>query len=78
MLGVIKKGKKAPKAQDKNPKYYKKLADHHLFKLLSGNPHAIILSAPLIGTIKCKESKEKMKLIDLYQMLNSKKMHEIL
>jgi len=60
--------------KDKQPvkiQYYKKLADHHLFRLLSGNPHAIVLSAPLIGT-------DKMKLIDLYKTLNSKEMHEIL
>lgn len=46
-----------------------KLVDHNLFKLLGGNPHAIILAAPLLQKIKLKE---------LYQLLNSKEMHDVL
>ena len=45
------------------------LAEHHLFKILGGNPHAIILAAPLLI---------RMKLKDLYMLLNSKEMHEVL
>ncbi len=45
------------------------LSDHNLFKLLGGNPHAIILAAPLLM---------KMDLKSLYQLLNSKEMHEVL
>jgi GTP cyclohydrolase II len=37
--------------------------------LLGGNPHAIILAAPILM---------KMKLKELYLMLNSKEMHEML
>jgi len=40
-----------------------------LFKLLGGNPHAIILAAPILL---------KMTLKELYMLLNSKEMHEIL
>lgn len=39
------------------------LANHHMFKLLAGNPHAIILAAPLL--IK------KRRLVDVYNLLNS-------
>lgn len=69
-----KKKRDSKLKKDKSPQktqYYKKLADHHLFKIFSGNPHAIVLAAPLIGT-------DKMRLIDLYKTLNSKEMHEIL
>lgn len=45
------------------------LNDHHLFKLLSGNPHAIILAAPILL---------KMSLKELYMLLNSKEMHDVL
>ena len=45
------------------------LADHHLFKILGGNPHAIILAAPILIRMKLKE---------LYLLLNSKEMHEVL
>jgi hypothetical protein len=37
--------------------------------LFGGNPHAIILAAPLLM---------KMKLKELYMLLNSKEMHEVL
>jgi len=40
-----------------------------LFKILSGNPHAIILAAPILI---------KMTLKELYLLLNSKEMHEVL
>jgi hypothetical protein len=38
------------------------LAEHHLFKILAGNPHAIILAAPLLL---------KQSLLQLYNLLNS-------
>ena len=50
-------------------KKVKDLQEHHLFKILGGNPHAIILAAPLLI---------RMKLKDLYLLLNSKEMHEVL
>jgi len=40
------------------------LSKHHLFKILAGNPHAIILAAPLL-------LKNKTTLKDLYILLNS-------
>jgi hypothetical protein len=45
------------------------LTDHPLFKLMGGNPHAVILAAPLLM---------RMKLTDLYSILNSKEMHDVL
>ena len=45
------------------------LAKHHLFKILAGNPHAIILAAPLLLN---------KRLIDLYKLLNSEKLLEVL
>lgn len=45
------------------------MGDHHLFKLLGGNPHAITLAAPLLLKMSMKE---------LYLLLNSKEMHEVL
>lgn len=46
-----------------------KLSEHHLFKLLGGNPHAIVLAAPILL---------KMRLKDLYNILNSKEMNNVL
>lgn len=40
-----------------------------MFHLFGGNPHAIILAAPLLM---------KMKLKELYMLLNSKEMHDVL
>ena len=40
-----------------------------MFKILGGNPHAIILAAPILIRMKLKE---------LYLLLNSKEMHEVL
>ncbi len=45
------------------------MTEHHLFKILAGNPHAITLAAPILI---------KMKLKDLYLLLNSKEMHDVL
>ncbi len=45
------------------------LSKHHLFKLLAGNPHAIILASALLLN---------KRLIELYDMLNSEKLHEVL
>ena len=53
----------------KNKKPLTSLGDHHLFKMFGGNPHAITLAAPLLL---------KMNLKDLYLMINSKEMHEVL
>ncbi len=47
----------------------KKFGDHHLFKLLGGNAHAIILAAPLLY---------KMSLRELYETLSSSEMTEVL
>ncbi len=45
------------------------LSEHNLFKLFGGNPHAIILAAPLLM---------KMSLKELYLCLNSNEMLEVL
>jgi hypothetical protein len=45
------------------------LGKHHLFKILAGNPHAIILAAPLL---------HKKSLKDLYMLLNSANLTESL
>lgn len=45
------------------------LVRHHLFKILAGNPHAIILAAPLLINKRLKE---------LYELLNSEKLLEVL
>lgn len=45
------------------------MAKHHLFQILAGNPHAIILAAPLLLHKTLKE---------LYQLLNSDRLIEVL
>ena len=45
------------------------LEKHHLFKILAGNPHAIILAAPLL---------HKKSLKELYMLLNSDSLTECL
>jgi hypothetical protein len=50
-----------------------KLHEHHLFKLLGGNPQSIILIAPLLD-----DPLRNMQLIDLYKMLTSNQLCEIL
>jgi len=47
----------------------RKLYDHEFFKLLGGNPHAVILAAPLLI---------KMRLKELYDLLSSSSMNEVL
>jgi hypothetical protein len=45
------------------------LSKHHLFKVLAGNPYAIILAAPMLL---------KKSLVDLYKLLNSEQLHKVL
>lgn len=47
----------------------KNLQEHHLFRIFGGNPHAITLAAPLLIRMKLKE---------LYNLLNSKEMYDVL
>lgn len=39
----------------KDQKAATSINEHHLFKLLGGNPHAIILAAPILIKMKLKE-----------------------
>jgi hypothetical protein len=49
------------------------LFEHHLFKLLGGNPQSIMLVAPLLN-----DPNKKIKLADLYKMLTSNQLCEML
>lgn len=51
----------------------RKLHEHHLFKLLGGNPQSVILVAPLLD-----DPLKNMKLVDLYKMLTSNQLCEML
>lgn len=51
----------------------KKLSEHHLFRLLGGNPQSIILTAPLLD-----DPLKKIHLVDLYKMLTSNQLCQIL
>ena len=50
-----------------------KLHEHHLFKLLGGNPQSIILIAPLLD-----DPLRNMSLVNLYELLTSNQLCEIL
>lgn len=50
-----------------------KLYEHHFFKLLGGNPQSIMLVAPLLS-----DPKINIKLADLYKMLTSNQLCEML
>ena len=50
-----------------------KLHEHHLFKLLGGNPQSIILIAPLLD-----DPLRNMRLVNLYELLTSNQLCEIL
>ena len=50
-----------------------KLHEHHLFKLLGGNPQSIALITPLLN-----DPTKNITLVDLYTMLTSNKLCEIL
>ena len=50
-----------------------KLCEHHFFKLLGGNPQSIMLVAPLLS-----DPSKNIKLLDLYNMLTSNKLFEML
>ena len=49
------------------------LFEHHLFKLLGGNPQSIMLVSPLLN-----DPHKKIKLADLYKMLTSNQLCEML
>jgi hypothetical protein len=51
----------------------RELHDHHLFKLLGGNPQSIMLITPLLN-----DPSLNIKLVDLYKMLTTNKLCEIL
>ena len=58
--------------QEKNIKP-KQLHEHHLFKLLGGNPQSIVLIAPLLD-----DPLKNMKLVNLYEILTSNAIAEVL
>lgn len=54
---------------EKIEKYY----DHHLFKLIGGNPQSILLLAPML-----RDPYKSLTIIDLYKILTSNEMNDLL
>ena len=50
-----------------------KLYDHHLFKLIGGNPQSILLIAPMLN-----DPNKSLTLVELYKELTSEKINSIL
>ena len=49
-----------------------KLHDHHLFKLIGGNPQSILLVAPMLN-----DPIKSLSLVDLYHLYTSEKMNDL-
>lgn len=70
LMKVVPDEKKYPLEKGLKPM---KLHEHHLFKLLGGNPQSIILVAPLLD-----DPMKNLTLVSLYKMLTSNQLCEIL